>query len=130
MEVTCSDVHVIFLSHLPELAQELRRYVGSLRCRVAQVRRDGYVCASSSPSGELLNLVFTTGSFRAKRVMLRRAQDLSVLPRTPRPKSVSVKEDELIRTLVDMKLLLGSLCNLGVVRLDLLSSGRRALEGL
>ena len=127
MEVTCSDVHVIFLSHLLELAQKLRCYVGSLRCRVAQVRRDGYVCASPSPSGER---VFTTGSFRAKRVIIRRAQDLSVLPHSHRLKSVSVKEDELIRTLVDVKLLLDSLCNLGVVRLDLLSSGRGALEGL
>ena len=37
--------------HFPqplELAQQLRCYVGPLRCRVAHVRRDGYVCTSLS----------------------------------------------------------------------------------
>ena len=55
--------------------------------------------------------------------MLRRARDLSVLHHTSRLSGVFVKEDELIRTLLDVKLLLGSLCYLGAVRLHLLNHG-------
>ena len=47
VQVTCNDVCIIFHNDFPELAQQLLGNVAPLRCRVAQVRRDGCVRAVS-----------------------------------------------------------------------------------
>ena len=68
----------MFHGDFPELAQQLLGNVAPLRCRVAQVRRDGCVRAVSllrrSPEHCLKQKVF-----QAERVLHRRALDFFVV---------------------------------------------------
>ena len=77
VEVACNDDCIIFHCDFPELAQQLLGNVAPLRCRVAQLRRDGCVRTVSllrrSPEPCLKQEVF-----QAEGVLHRRALDFFV----------------------------------------------------
>ena len=112
----------IFLGDFPELAQQLLCNVAPLRCRVAQVRGDGCVRAAPllrRPPELRLNQEVS----QAKGVSLRRARDLFVDVHTLGSKGAFVTKDELVGTLVYVKLLLRVSYDLVAVCLRLLDIG-------
>ena len=119
LEVACNDVCIIFHGDFPELAQQLLGNVAPLRCRVAQVRRDGCVRTVSllrrSPEPCLKQKVF-----QAEGVVNGRALDFFLDFHTLGFKGALVVSDELACTPVDVKLLLRACVELMVVRLRLL----------